>query len=607
MPNPRGSLAPVPDDASGRSRLASWYAQGMSDGLGDRLLMFDNAATGPLEVLRVRPDFALVPDFETRLRLRFDRLAGFTHAGFAPARGIEHLDNGEGLTVISSHVPGTRLSELFRSTRPHGGMHPASARWAMRELTGAMAALHREARDIAHGALGPDRIVITADRHLVITDYLFADALEHMKIPPERLWGELGVVAVDAPARLDQRSDVVQLALVVISLVIGRRVPPAEYPANLPRLLDEFSATASRRSADLMRPLIEWLEAALSPNGFRSAVEAEEAMMEATALPTGSAPLRAAEPRPMEPLPMEPQSLELEAAEPRAPAQVALTSQPPRLAPAIVAAALPAPDVPGEPTRDAADADEWAEPARMSRWAWVAAGLAALVVLQGGAIGWLASRTSNQAPRRITIESSTPGDQVWVGGTQVGVTPLEVNVSDTAAVRVVSQPAAPPAGAVIAMSQPGAVVDPPDAPAAAPAVRTGGVQIVAPIPLQVVEGDRVLGSAANGPIVVGAGTHEFDLINNALAFRTRQSVRVVAGRVVQLRIDPPDGAISVNAQPWAQVFIDGRAVGDTPLANLPLALGEHEIVFRHPQLGERRQRAVVQAGSLTRVSATFTP
>jgi hypothetical protein len=53
------------------------------------------------------------------------------------------------------------------------------------------------------------------------------------------------------------------------------------------------------------------------------------------------------------------------------------------------------------------------------------------------------------------------------------------------------------------------------------------------------------------------------------------------------------------------VFIDGRAVGDTPLANLPIALGEHEIVFRHPQLGERRQKAVVQAGGLTRVSASF--
>ena len=38
--------------------LASWYTQGRSDGLGDRLLMFDNSGTASLELLRFRPEFA---------------------------------------------------------------------------------------------------------------------------------------------------------------------------------------------------------------------------------------------------------------------------------------------------------------------------------------------------------------------------------------------------------------------------------------------------------------------------------------------------------------------------------------------------------------------
>lgn len=545
--------------------------------------MFDNAATGPLEMLRVRPDFALVPDFETRLRLRLDRLAGFSHGGFAQTRAVEHLDNGEGLTVVSSHVAGTRLAELFRSSRPHGGMHPASARWAMRELTSALAALHREARDIAHGALGPDRIVITADRHVVITDYVFADALEHMTLPPERLWSEMGLVATSGPpARLDQRSDVVQLALVVMALVLGRRIEPGEYAMQLPRLLEEFSTTASRRSADLMRPLRAWLEQALAVDGFPSAIEAEEALLDAPALPSPAVPLR--------PGPERAPTVEPPAAQ-----------EPPRIVPLATPAALP-------PASVAEDPVDTTAPETTSRWPWIAAALALLVVIEGGVIGWLSSRAPAPSARRITIESATPGDQVWVGGTQVGVTPMELTVTDAAAVRVVSQPPPPAAGSVLAMSQPGTTADGPDAalPAAAPAPpRTGGVQIVAPIPLQVIEGDRVLGSTTTGPIVLAPGLHEFDLINNALGFRTRQSVRIVAGRVIPLRVDPPNGAISVNAQPWAQVFIDGRAVGDTPLANLPIALGEHEIVFRHPQLGERRQKAVVQAGGLTRVSASF--
>ena len=69
------------DDQPGRQPLSSWYTQGLSDGLGDRLLMFDNQATGPLELLRVRPDFTFVPDFETRLRARLDKLANFSHPG----------------------------------------------------------------------------------------------------------------------------------------------------------------------------------------------------------------------------------------------------------------------------------------------------------------------------------------------------------------------------------------------------------------------------------------------------------------------------------------------------------------------------------------------
>src|SRR5436189_5529328 len=129
-------------DHPGHPPLSSWYTQGLSDGLGDRLLMFDNQATGPLELLRVRPDFAFVPDFETRLRGRLDRLTGFSHPGFAQSRAVDHLDNDEGLTVVSTHVPGTRLSEIFAAARKHAGMHASAARWALGERTAAMAAPH---------------------------------------------------------------------------------------------------------------------------------------------------------------------------------------------------------------------------------------------------------------------------------------------------------------------------------------------------------------------------------------------------------------------------------------------------------------------------------
>ena len=126
-----------------------------------------------------------------------------------------------------------------------------------------------------------------------------------------------------------------------------------------------------------------------------------------------------------------------------------------------------------------------------------------------------------------------------------------------------------------------------------------------PIELKVLEGDRVLGSTADGPIVTTAGTHQLDLVNSALGYRVRQTVTIRAGVLSPLTITPPMGRVSINAEPWAQVLIDDRPIGDTPLANVSVSLGEHEVVFRHPQLGERRETVTVRADVPTRVSTTF--
>ena len=79
----------------------------------------------------------------------------------------------------------------------------------------------------------------------------------------------------------------------------------------------------------------------------------------------------------------------------------------------------------------------------------------------------------------------------------------------------------------------------------------------------------------------------------------------ITGQIVALAVRPPNGSVSINALPWAEVWIDGTSVGQTPLGNLSVPLGEHEVVFRHPELGERREKAFVRSDRLTRVSANF--
>ena len=64
----------------------------------------------------------------------------------------------------------------------------------------------------------------------------------------------------------------------------------------------------------------------------------------------------------------------------------------------------------------------------------------------------------------------------------------------------------------------------------------------------------------------------------------------------------PLGLLHIDANPWAEVWIDGSRVGETPLGNVPLHIGTHRVILRHPQLGERRQIASVTVDGPTHIN-----
>jgi len=253
--------------------------------------------------------------------------------------------------------------------------------------------------------------------------------------------------------------------------------------------------------------------------------------------------------------------------------------------------------------------------ARGSRasWAgWVVAALVALVaVAEAGWIGRVElSRPAvpPTPPVPVVVDSLQGGDTVIVDGREVGVTPMTLALtSGTRSIHVRTRPAVEQTAPVETVP---AVARPVDSAAAlslaAARERRGGLRLSSPIELQVLEGERVLGSSADGPVVITGGRHELDFVNSALGYRSHQTVDIKAGQIVPLTISPPDGRVSVNAVPWAQVSINGKLIGDTPLGNLQLPVGEHEVTFRHPQLGEQTQKVIVKSGVLTRVSASLT-
>ncbi len=223
--------------------------------------------------------------------------------------------------------------------------------------------------------------------------------------------------------------------------------------------------------------------------------------------------------------------------------------------------------------------------ARTSRkMMWVAAGFAVLSAAQAAVIVMLVMR---QSPYLIPAAAAAP------------LAPAPAPVTFHRPPRRVPVPAATPAPP-LATAKP-ADTAPDEAPLAG---RFGGVRVTAGIELQVFQDGSLLGTTA-GPIALPEGSHTLDFVNESLGYRSRQTVAVKAGQLAAVKLTLPQGRININATPWANVWINGNAAGETPIANLALPIGNHEIVFRHPQLGEQRLTATVKADAIARISASF--
>jgi serine/threonine-protein kinase len=601
------------DPTTSAGSLASWYAPGHSDGFGDRLLMFDNTGSEALELLRFRPELANIPGFEHALRERVRDLRSFNHPSFAPARAVEHLDEGERLALVSVHAPGQRLSELF-DKRPRKALHPRIVTWLLRELTPALAALHAEGPDVAHGALTPHRIVLTPEGRLRVVEHVLGSALRQLQLAPSHLWRDFRLVAPPpnvALAPLDARADVIQLAGVALSMLLARPITLDDYRYRLPALLDEFSEL-SRSAVQHGPPLRLWLERALqlTDESYRSAAEAEQDLKELPAASRSSTVTVPAVPASRQPVivarpALRPQQRadDVDIAE-----MFPEESRPPQPQPRSV------PSVVTREARETRERTRESKPLpRTGRRLGVsgtalAAGVGAVALVEAAVIALLLTGTIGSTTA-VVIESPRPGDTVLVNGAPAGATPLELELdSKVRSVRVVaadvastSRPAADSRASVGTSGEPR--VDP--VTHAAARQTSGGVALLSAIPLTVLDGDRVLGTSERGPVVATAGVHQLMLVNEEFGYRATLPITFRQGEIRQVPVDLPTGRLNVNCQPWCNVFIGGRLVGETPLANIELPIGSHDVVLRHPQHGERTETVRVRADAVARLAVAL--
>jgi hypothetical protein len=215
--------------------------------------------------------------------------------------------------------------------------------------------------------------------------------------------------------------------------------------------------------------------------------------------------------------------------------------------------------------------------------------------------GTTATQSTAGAAGSVLVRTDTAGARVWIDGVYRGRTPLTAAdlQPGTHAVSVEG-----PGGRIqqtISLT-PGATATVFVSTGAAVA---GGIAVNAPADLEIRESGRVVGTSRAERILLEPGRHTLDLVNDTLGYTSRQVVDVVPGKIVPIAVKFPNGTLNINALPWAEVFVDGERIGETPIGNLAVRVGSHEITFRHPELGEVKRTVEVTLRGPARISVNL--
>jgi len=68
---------------------------------------------------------------------------------------------------------------------------------------------------------------------------------------------------------------------------------------------------------------------------------------------------------------------------------------------------------------------------------------------------------------------------------------------------------------------------------------------------------------------------------------------------------PIQGWLLVLPKPWAEVTVDGRALGPTPIDRIPLAPGSHAVILTHPQYQPFTRKVEIRPGEVFRLRWDF--
>jgi hypothetical protein len=209
-----------------------------------------------------------------------------------------------------------------------------------------------------------------------------------------------------------------------------------------------------------------------------------------------------------------------------------------------------------------------------------------------------AEKTEVLKPGSVAIATQPAGAHVLLDGKAVGDSPITLQavapgkhtLTFVTSTGTVKKPIRLEAGKSLSVDVP---------------IYSGWIAVFSPVTLDIAENGKPIGTTEQGRLMLSPGHHQLTFTNQEMGYKTTQSVDIEPGEERSISL-VPTGELSANAQPWAEVWMNGAKIGETPLANVRVPLGTHEVVFKNPKFPDRSVTVTVKATAPAAAFVDFT-
>ena len=117
----------------------------------------------------------------------------------------------------------------------------------------------------------------------------------------------------------------------------------------------------------------------------------------------------------------------------------------------------------------------------------------------------------------------------------------------------------------------------------------------------IVDGETV-GSTDDGRLALAPGAHQVVVANPQLGYRNEFNLELKPGEEIAYTLNLPKGRLRVEGPAETRVWVDGTLIGQTPLGNVEIEIGIHEIIALHLDLGIWHEQVVVGTDTIGMVT-----